>query len=701
VTLTSARSTGPLATPLRARRRPLDADAASFTTGLHASWLRRNVDASLPHGIAMLETAGNLDNLRRLAGESDAPFRGQLFADSDVYKTLEAIAWQVGDAEAQHPELMRFYRDTVGLLERAQRDDGYLDSAYQLGEGDAGPWTNFTHGHELYCLGHLLQAGIAGYRALGDDRLLGVGIRFVDLVIDLYGGPESDVYCGHPEIETALVELYRTTGDERHLDLAEAFIRRRGSGFIGEGVYGAQYYQDDVSVLDTDIMRGHAVRALYLNAGVTDLYLERGDEALLDAMKTQWDDLVGKRLYLTGGTGSRHRDESFGDAYELPSERAYAETCAGIALINWAWRLHVATGESRYLDAAENALYNVVSAGISVDGLSYFYSNPLQRRPDHGASQEESSGRRLAWYSCACCPPNLMRTFASLQNLLATSGGDTVQVANYAASSIRLPRIDATGATSTGESADAAAAVLHVDTDYPASGSVTLRFDDAWAGTLELRVPEWSRTGGRRARLTIDGEPRDSASANAPVDSGWLRVEGPFAADTVIRLELDVSPSLVFPHPRIDGLRGSVAVRRGPLVYCVDQTDNAVDIETVDVATDASVVEVSGSEIVGGFGPFLGIDALRTLPDPAAVSLYSSNPEPAATASPEVAASGESRSSGSILTAHAEKARLILRPYALWGNGPAPAAMRVWMPRASAPAHPTPTQITPTDRTTA
>ncbi|MGX1702711.1 glycoside hydrolase family 127 protein [Microbacterium sp. NPDC055357] len=619
---------GPIGNGTHGLRTALPAD--STASGRLADWHARNRRISLPHGIRELESQGNLDNLRRLTGESDAPFRGQLFADSDVYKMLEAVAWELGRAD--DAQLRTFFDDTVSLLERAQRADGYLDSAYQ-DHPDREPWSNFVHGHELYCLGHLIQAAVAAQRALGDDRLMRVSQRFVALVDDLFGADDRVEYCGHPLIETALIEMYRTTGDAAALRLAESFIRRRGSGFIGEGVYGAPYYQDDLPVLSTTTMRGHAVRALYLNQGVTDLYLEGGDRDALAAMRVQWDDMVSRRIYITGGTGSRHQDEAFGAGFELPADRAYSETCAGIALFGWAWRMYLATGEARYLDTGEIALHNVVLAGISDSGDTFTYSNPLQRRREHVASRQEESSERLSWFSCACCPPNLMRTFGSLEHYVGAAGAGAIDIAHYLPASV-----------SYGE------ATLTVRTDYPATGAVSVTVaGDAPGTTLRLRVPAWAHPSGVSVR--VDGTPRA-----ASVGEGWIALEDALRDGAVIDLELPMTFDVRHPHRRADALRGSVAISRGPVVYCAEQGDNDIDVDAAQLSPDSIVTALETSTEIG---PLARV-AVGVVPIPDDAPLYSTH----APAAP------------------AQRADLVLRPYATWGNNGVD-AMRVWLPADS------------------
>ncbi|MBV9819322.1 MAG: glycoside hydrolase family 127 protein, partial [Solirubrobacterales bacterium] len=331
----------------QARLHPLALQEAEITGGLWAERREVNRRRLLPSAVDHLERAGNFDNLRSAAGQGSATFRGPVFMDSDVYKLLEAMGWELG--RRADPELERHADAAIELVAAAQADDGYLNSYYQVARpGER--FSNLAHDHELYCAGHLIQAAVAHSRARGDDRLLGVAERFVELIdghFRIAGRPGAP---GHPEIETALVELYRLTGRRGHLDLAAYFIDHRGHRLLGHGHFGAGYFQDHVPVREAREVTGHAVRALYLAAGVTDLYLETGEDALMDVMMAQWNDMVAGKTYLTGGLGAHHEDEAFGDPYELPPDRCYGETCAAIASIMWNWRLLLATGEGRFAD---------------------------------------------------------------------------------------------------------------------------------------------------------------------------------------------------------------------------------------------------------------------------------------------------------------------------------------------------------------
>ncbi len=364
--------------------------------------------------------------------------------------------------------------------------------------------------------------------------------RFADHLVDHFLGHEGN--DGHPIIETALAELYRETGHEPYLRLASQFLEQRGHGHIGDSGFGSRYLQDHLPVRENPTEVGHAVRALYLEAGIADVAAETADRELLAASVTRWDDMVATKTALTGGNGSRHSGEAFGDAFELPPDRAYNETCAAIASFQWSWRLLLATGEARYADLMERLLYNGFGASVSADGRRFFYVNPLQRRIDH--FENDLPGRRREWFSCACCPPNIMRTRASLQHYLATVAGDVLYLHQFTGSDLtaQLP---------------AGTAALEVRTGYPWSGGVeiTVRAAPEAEFGLAVRVPAWSPG----AELTLGGQPLAAAA-----EGGYLVARRQWQPGDVVTLDLDVRPRLTYPSRRTDALRGTVAVRARP-----------------------------------------------------------------------------------------------------------------------------------------
>ncbi|AZH83023.1 glycoside hydrolase family 127 protein [Plantibacter sp. PA-3-X8] len=644
--------------PIAGVRIPLGARQVALGDGELGAWQRRNRDATVPHSIEQLRLAGNLDNLARIAdpGDGTSRFRGRYpFLDTDVFKTLEGLAYLLAEDEvvgAAPGDIRDFYEEAVGVIEAAQREDGYLNSYFQAPEIEKEPWEDLAWGHELYNLGHLIQAAIAAKRRLGDDRLLIVARAFADLAVERFGPDGNPQVCGHPEVEMALVELFRETGVPSYLELATAFVDRRGHGTVELRVFPAEYFQDSAPLRDLDSVTGHAVRMAYLAAGATDVALERGDQELLASLQRLWDDMVETKLYLTGGLGSRHSDEAIGDRYELPSERSYSETCAAIAVMQWGWRLYLATGSAAVLDTVETVLYNAYAAGLSADGMAFFYDNPLQRRPDHlQRSGAEADGEllRRSWFGCPCCPPNIVRWTAELQDHLATSTPAGVEVAHLTAASITTERLSVT-----------------VDTAYPWDGAVTVTVDTAADDEVELaiRIPAWVVGGSIR----VGG----SSAPLEPVD-GWIRVRRWWRAGDTVELDLPMPVRAHGAHPSVDALRGSIAFARGPIVSCAEQQDTTADLDLLRFSgADADRAVVEHRRILDREE----IDAVTllvpaTVDAPAPAVLYpilsgAPDAEPATAPLAEVAT-----------TASVTQTTATLIPYALWGNRE-PGAMRVW-----------------------
>ncbi|WP_406333554.1 glycoside hydrolase family 127 protein [Streptomyces sp. NBC_00203] len=522
---------------------------------------RREVNArtSIPQGPGLLESAGNLHNLRLAAGTDEGEFQGAYpFVDTDVYKWLEAACWQLAQQTPEEDSpLAADVERIVSLVAGAQQPDGYLNTWFQLLKGGE-RYRDLRWGHELYCAGHLIQAAVAHHRATGSSVLLDVAVKFADHIDSVFGLPDSgkpiDGVDGHPEVETALVELYRETGERRYLDLAGYFVDRFGHGLLG----GEAYCQDRVPLREATNVEGHAVRQLYLLAAAADLATETGETELRAVAERLWAAMTTTKTHVTGGLGAHHDEEDFGDPYELPNERAYCETCAAIASIQWSWRMALLTGEARYSDLIERTLYNGFLAGVSLDGEHWLYVNPLQVRDGHTDPGGDQSARRTRWFRCACCPPNVMRLLASLEHYLASSDSGGLQVHQYV-----------TGRY-TGD-LDGTPVVVSAETDYPWHGAVGLTVEETPADrpwTLSLRIPQWCGDYRVRAGDTVYDR------TDAPVTDGWLRLERTWAPGDQVVLELALEPRLTAADPRVDAVRGCVAIERGPLVYCLEGVDH-------------------------------------------------------------------------------------------------------------------------------
>jgi DUF1680 family protein len=515
--------------------------------------------AAIKNGYARLEEAGNFHDLQLAAGTVEGVFRGPFVIDSDLHKWVEAAGWQLGNDD--DAELRAMVDHVVRLLVAAQAGDGYLNSFIQVTDPEA-RWQNLREGHELYCAGHLFEAAIALRDGAGDHRLMPVAERFANLIVRDFADPSTG-RCGHPEIELALVALHRATGEVAYLDIAERFLRRRGGGEWGA------YYQDHVPVDQASEMVGHAVRQLYLCAGVYDLYVERPDPGLLEALRRQWRDLVERKLYVTGGTGARHEGETFGDPYELPSDRAYAETCAAVGVAMMAQRMLRVDGDPLAAEVMERALYNGFLAGLSLDGSKFFYVNPLSSRGEE---------RRSPWYRVGCCPPNVMRTLAALGRYVATRNDDGIQLHLYVDAEVRtaLAAGDVGLRMTTALPWDGAARVEV--TRSPGEWTLTLR-RPAWAGSFEV-----SLNGGG---LSLPGE-----AGSVPIRRRW-------EAGDVLDVSMALPVLRLRSHPAVDATRGCVALQRGPLVYCAEGVDNSGSLHDLGVDPGAPVRAVEGTPAIG------------------------------------------------------------------------------------------------------
>ncbi len=615
-----------------------------ITDGLWAERRRNNREVSVPAGWDRLREAGNFHNLELAAGLGSGDYVNDLpFLDSDLYKWIEAVGWTFADPELSatgEAQLQDFLESTWKLLSQAQEDDGYLDSNFQV-RTPGRRFHDLQWGHELYCAGHLIQAAVALHRTSGDTRILDIGRKFADLVASTFGTGEGQVdgVCGHPEIETALVELYRETGERSYLETAQYFVDRRGHGTLGADRFGAHYWQDHLPVREAPSVEGHSVRQLYLLAGVADVYAESGDPTLLEAAERLWLEMAATKTYITGGLGAHHKDEAFGDPYELPNERSYCETCAAISSIMFSWRLLMITGEARYADLIERTLYNGFLAGLSLDGQKYIYANPLQVREGHMAGGNDGDYSRKPWFHCACCPPNVMRTLASLEHYVLLSDDHEIRLHQYISGVYRA-------GLAGGE------ASIRVQTDYPWDGQVKITIeatpDHAWQ--LSVRVPHWAG----HVALLLNG-----AVVDAEPEAGWLGVERSWAVGDELIMNLPLDVRFTRSDPRVDVNRGAVAIERGPLVYCLEAVDNpAHRLDDVAIDTGAtSVVEEPG--LLGGVITIRAQAAVRAR-TPASWWPY-------ADASDVVADEG------------AESGQLTAVPYFVWGNR-AEGAMRIWIP---------------------
>lgn len=619
--------------PRGGRLRPLGIDEVEITGGFWGDRQEVNSTATIAHCHEWMDRLGWVGNFRAaVEGRLPADRQGVVFTDSDVYKLMEGAAWEVGrsgssDADARFVELTE-------IIAPAQESDGYLNTVFGR-PGQPDRYSDLEWGHELYCYGHMLQAAVARARTGRDDLFIEVAKRAADHVCQTFGPGGIERVGGHPEIELGLVELARLTGEERYLQQAKLFIYRRGHQTLADIHWGRSYFQDDVPVREREVFAGHAVRALYLAASAVDVAVETGDQALLESIIGQWERAIARRTYLTGGMGSHHDGESFGEDFVLPPDRAYSETCAGVASVMLAWRLLLATGEARFADLIERTLFNVVATSPAPDGRSFFYANPLHQRVPgvvpavDFVSNRAASSLREPWFAVSCCPTNIARTFASLGAYLATADSVGLQLHQYADS-----RISAT-------LDDGRRVGLEVKTEYPRKGIVSIEITETegspWA--LTLRVPSWAAG----AWLDEGGERR-----SVPV--GTTVVERSFTVGDQIELGLPMSARWTHPDPRIDSIRGTVAVERGPLVLCIESVDLPDESNVERIRIDAGSELDDGGDAVTATARLVDVDD-RSWP-------YDT--------------SNEAQVQGAEIA-------LPLRPYHHWANR-GPSTMRVWIP---------------------
>jgi len=518
-----------------------------------------------------------------------------VFWDSDTAKWMEGAAYSL----AQHKDrkLERTLDAMIEQLAALQTKDGYLNSHFTQVEPKK-RWTNLRDQHELYCAGHLMEAAVAYFESTGKRRFLDIMCRYADY-IDACFGPEKGKrrgYCGHEEIELALVKLHRATGEARYLKLAQYFVEERGRGKVSWGNHPKskqryphyfdieaqergddpakfwaktyEYVQAHKPVREQEEVVGHAVRAVYLYSGMADLDLlgANGGDPFLPTLEKLWTHVTSRRMYVTGGIGPSASNEGFTTDYDLPDETAYAETCAGIGLVYWAHRMLQLTGDGRYADVLERALYNNVLAGVSADGTLFNYVNPLASRGAH---------HRKTFFSCACCPPNVVRLLASVGNYFYSTSDDGVWVHMYAQSDARV---------------DAFGLQVEQRSGYPQDGAValTLRLATPREFTLRLRIPEWCENSFVR----INGG--DVEVDAAQMSDGYLHIRRTWNDGDVVTLNLDMTPQLISANPAVPQTLGRVAVQRGPLVYCVEQVDNGASLDQLLISRDATFTEATG-----------------------------------------------------------------------------------------------------------
>ncbi len=625
-------------------------------------WERRievNSGTTIPLILKEMEKSGRISafDLDWSPGAGQKP---HIFWDSDVWKWIEAASCALdgeGDKKAAR-DLERVVKKAVA----AQQEDGYLNT-YFTAVDPGGRWKNLRDNHELYCAGHMMEAAAAHFEATGSRLLLDAACRYADLIGRTFGGGRGRRrgYPGHQEVELALVRLFRTTGKKRYLTLARYFIDERGAepNYFdreaksrkedkGEYRYGThEYNQAHAPVREQAVAVGHAVRALYMYSGMTDIARETGDSSLLSAAKRLWKNVCLKQMYVTGGAGATSSNEGFTGDYNLPEESAYAESCAAVAMVFFNHRMLQATRDSRYADALELALYNNVAAGVSMDGTRFFYSNSLSRdsRDRRGAGGKERAWdgwtySRRSWFGCACCPSNIARLIAGLGCYFYSTSSRGMWVHLYESSSASV------------EIGNTKVAAIQ-ETEYPWDGLVKVRIEPEKSASfdLNLRIPGWCTKAGVR----VNGRRHD---LERNLRRGYAVIKRRWRTGDVVELSMSMPVEQVRAHPRVKDALGKVALKRGPLVYCVEEADNAsIPLERVAIDKGASPRVDFVKGMLGGVS-IIRADASFENESEWRAAIYGTRP------------------------VRSRAAKLLAVPYCVWDNR-ALGAMRVWIKKGS------------------
>ena len=531
--------------------------------------LSKHVSATLPVCIDQIENqTGRIRNFET-AAKGEGEHSGIFFDDSDVYKALEGMAYSL--INNPDPELEKKADEWIDKFAAAQQPDGYINTFYTLTGLDK-RWANMDK-HEMYCAGHMIEAGVAYYQATGKRKLLDVCIRMTDHMMSQFGPGKRHWVPGHEEIELALVKLYQTTQEQKYLDFAYWLLEERGHGHgtMGdEGKWNPVYYQDIVPVRQLTDISGHAVRCMYLYCGMADVAALKNDTGYIAAMDRLWDDVVHRNMYITGGVGSSHDNEGFTEDYDLPNLDAYCETCASVGMVLWNQRMNQLTGDSKYIDVLERSLYNGALAGISLGGDRFFYVNPLESKGDH---------HRQEWYGCACCPSQLSRFLPSIGNYIYASSDDALWVNLY---------IGNTGQIRIGETD----ILLTQETDYPWDGSVklTISTSQPLEKEIRLRIPNWCKTYD----LSINGK-----RINVSEEKGYAVIKD-WKSQDVIALDMDMPVEIVAADPHVKENFGKRAIQRGPLVYCMEEIDNPVYFDQIQLSPSTTFQTAFASDILNG-----------------------------------------------------------------------------------------------------
>ena len=544
--------------------------------------LEKHLSATLPVCIDQIENkTGRIQNFER-AAKGRGEHSGIFFDDSDVYKAMEGMAYAL--TNARDAKLEAKLDEWIDKIAACQQPDGYINTFYTL-TGLQNRWTDMDK-HEMYCAGHMIEAGVAYYQATGKRKLMDVGIRMAEHCMSLFDVGKGHWVPGHEEIELALVKLSLATGEKRFLNFAHHLLEQRGHGYGSTGkplmgrpaggayVHGQwnpSYYQDEMPVRNLSVINGHAVRAMYLFTGMADVAALKHDTAYVSALHRLWDNVVGAKMYVTGGIGSSRQNEGFTADFDLPNKEAYCETCASVGMVFWNQRMNQLTGDAKYADVMERSLYNGALAGISLQGDKFFYVNPLESDGKH---------HRQEWYGCACCPSQISRFLPSIGNYIYGTSPDALYINLYLGNEADI-------------SLNGNGIKVRQTTEYPWKGKVEILVEAGQpiSQKLKMRIPGWCR----QYTIKVDGK-----KVQPILDKGYAVVEPNGKRQTTVVLEMEMPVEQVAADPRVKQNVGKRAVQRGPLVYCMEETDNKQTYDSALLCKDTKYTVKFNKELLGG-----------------------------------------------------------------------------------------------------
>lgn len=571
------------------------------------------------------EPSHAIENFRIAAGESNGEFYGTVFQDSDVAKWLETVAFSLRDFP--NPELEKKADEFIALLGRAQAEDGYLNTYYLLKEPN-NRWPNLRDNHELYCAGHFIEAAVAYYETTGKKEFLQIMEKYVNLIKQIFGPEEGQLkgYPGHEEIELALIKLYDVTENEEYLKLAQFFIEQRGQEpiyFVEESEkrkaihsepswndeknvnfgLGFEYQQAHQPVREQKEAVGHAVRAAYLYIAMADLAAKTGDASLKETCEILWDDVINHKMYITAGIGSAVNGEAFTCQHDLPNDSMYCETCASVGLAFWANRMLRLEANRKYADVLERAIYNGTLSGMDLDGKRFFYVNPLEANPYQKVrkDQEHVKLERQKWFFCACCPPNLARMIASIEDNIYTQTESSLYTHLYIAGKFKT--------VLSGKEVE-----ITQSHNFPWDGDIqlTLNLNDPVQFKLALRIPGWSKT----VSVKVNGQ---SASVEH-LEKGYLVLDREWQSGDTISLQFDMSVNRMRSNPLVSMNQGQIALQRGPVVYCIEEVDNGSNLAAIRLPKESEIISEFNPDFLNGVVKLIA-DGYRVAPSK---DLYSS-----------------------------------------------------------------------------